>query len=38
LRKGDVFTLDANPKLGDSARVYLPHPEILGSVEPGHRV
>jgi pyruvate kinase len=38
LRKGDVFTLDANAKLGDSTRVYLPHPEILGSVEPGHRV
>ncbi len=38
LRKGDVFTLDANAKLGDATRVYLPHPEILGSVEPGHRV
>jgi pyruvate kinase len=38
LRKGDVFTLDANAKLGDSTRVYLPHPEILGSVQPGHRV
>ena len=38
LRKGDVFTLDANAKLGDATRVYLPHPEILGSVQPGHRV
>ena len=38
MRKGDVFTLDANAKLGDATRVYLPHPEILGSVQPGHRV
>ena len=38
LRKGDVFTLDANAKLGDASRVQLPHPEILGSVAPGHRV
>ena len=38
LRKGDVFTLDSDAKLGDATRVYLPHPEILGSVQPGHRV
>ena len=38
LRKGDVFTLDATAKPGDANRVYLPHPEILGSVQPGHRV
>ncbi len=38
LRKGDVFTLDADPAPGDATRVNLPHPEILGSVQPGHRV
>ena len=38
LRKGDAFTLDADPTLGDQTRVYLPHPEILGSLQPGHRV
>jgi len=38
LRKGDAFVLDADPKLGDGTRVHLPHPEILGSVQPGHRV
>ena len=38
LRKGDVFTLDADPTPGDATRVNLPHPEILGSVQPGHRV
>ena len=38
VRRGDVFVLDADPKPGDSTRVYLPHPEILDSVQPGHRV
>ncbi len=38
LRKGDIFTLDDNPKPGDHARVQLPHPEILESLRPGHRV
>ena len=38
LRKGDAFILDDDPKPGDATRVFLPHPEILGSVELGHRV
>ncbi|MBV8473836.1 MAG: pyruvate kinase, partial [Hyphomicrobiales bacterium] len=38
LRKGDAFTLDSNKNPGDQTRVYLPHPEILDSVQPGHRV
>jgi pyruvate kinase len=38
LRKGDSFTLDSDPALGGPTRVFLPHPEILASVEPGHRV
>jgi pyruvate kinase len=38
LHKGDVFTLDSDPAPGTAARVFLPHPEILGSVQPGHRV
>ena len=38
LRKGDAFTLDSDRKPGDQARVYLPHPEILGSLQIGHRV
>lgn len=35
---GQTFTLDDNEALGDNARVYLPHPEILQSVKPGHRL
>ncbi len=35
---GQTFTLDDNPELGDASRVYLPHPEILSSVQPGHRL
>lgn len=38
LKPGDTFTLDDNPEPGDVSRVFLPHPEILGSVEPGHRL
>lgn len=38
LTVGQKFTLDDNPKPGDSARVHLPHPEILTSVKPGHRL
>lgn len=38
LRLGQTFTLDDDPKPGDSTRVHLPHPEILRSVEPGHRL
>jgi pyruvate kinase len=35
---GQTFTLDDNPALGDDKRVHLPHPEILQSVEAGHRL
>jgi pyruvate kinase len=38
LRKGDAFTLDSDPTPGTQTRVFLPHPEILGSLEPGHRI
>jgi pyruvate kinase len=38
LRNGDAFALDANPAPGGQTRVYLPHPEILSSLAPGHRV
>lgn len=37
LEVGQEFVLDDNPEPGDSTRVYLPHPEILASVQPGHR-
>src|ERR1700722_2664659 len=38
LRKGEAFTLDSDPTPGDQNRVCLPHPEILRSLEPGHRL
>ncbi|MFZ0206207.1 MAG: pyruvate kinase, partial [Roseiarcus sp.] len=38
LRRNDTFTLDSDPTPGDSTRVDLPHPEILASLQPGHRV
>jgi pyruvate kinase len=38
LRKGEPFTLDSDPTPGDQGRVCLPHPEILQSLEPGHRL
>jgi pyruvate kinase len=38
LSVGQTFTLDDNPEPGTSTRVYLPHPEILSSVEAGHRL
>jgi pyruvate kinase len=38
LSVGDTFTLDNDPTPGDSRRVYLPHPEILESVQAGHRL
>lgn len=38
LEPGQTFTLDDNPKPGNDKRVHLPHPEILKSVEPGHRL
>ncbi|MEN3931172.1 pyruvate kinase [Microvirga sp. W0021] len=36
LKPGQTFVLDGNDAPGDETRVYLPHPEILSSVEPGH--
>ncbi len=38
LHKGDVFVLDGDPAPGDAGRVQLPHPEILSSLAPGHRI
>lgn len=38
LEAGQRFVLDANPAPGDATRVYLPHPEILAALEPGHAV
>lgn len=38
LALGQTFTLDDNPAPGDAARVHLPHPEILSSVQAGHRL
>ncbi|RCS23668.1 pyruvate kinase [Phyllobacterium salinisoli] len=35
---GQNFTLDDQDVPGDNTRVFLPHPEILQSVEPGHRL
>ncbi len=38
LKEGQSFTLDDDPTPGNATRVHLPHPEILQSVEPGHRL
>ncbi|MBN9079485.1 MAG: pyruvate kinase [Rhizobiales bacterium 65-79] len=38
LKPGQTFTLDDNPEPGDATRVFLPHPEILQSVQPGDRL
>jgi pyruvate kinase len=38
LQVGQSFTLDDDSELGTASRVHLPHPEILQSVEPGHRL
>ena len=38
LENGQTFVLDSDKTPGDATRVYLPHPEILGSVGPGHTV
>ncbi|WP_312621592.1 pyruvate kinase, partial [Agrobacterium pusense] len=35
---GQTFTLDNNDAPGDNTRVFLPHPEILEAVKPGHRL
>src|ERR1700754_968760 len=36
LNNGAMFTLDSDPAPGDKTRVYLPHPEILKALRPGH--
>jgi pyruvate kinase len=38
LQRGEAFILDGDPAPGGQARVYLPHPEILGSLAKGHRI
>ena len=38
LTPGQTFTLDDDPTPGDATRVHLPHPEILHSVQAGHRL
>ncbi|MFD1745197.1 pyruvate kinase [Rhizobium helianthi] len=38
LAPGQTFTLDNNEAPGDENRVFLPHPEILEAVKPGHRL
>ncbi len=38
LAPGARFTLDDDPAPGTSERVNMPHPEILASVQPGHRL
>ncbi|MXP26999.1 pyruvate kinase [Altererythrobacter indicus] len=35
---GARFTLDRNPEPGDATRVQLPHPELFGLLEKGHRL
>ena len=36
VKQGDTVVLDSNPAIGGADRIYLPHPEILAAVEPGH--
>lgn len=36
LVEGSTFTLDQDKTQGTDKRIYLPHPEIFQSVEPGH--
>lgn len=36
LEEGGIFRFDRNEEPGSAQRVYLPHPEIFESVEPGH--
>ncbi|AXS41856.1 pyruvate kinase [Breoghania sp. L-A4] len=38
LEIGATFTLDSDDTPGTAERVYLPHPEILAALEPGHRL
>ncbi|MDO9411356.1 MAG: pyruvate kinase [Pseudolabrys sp.] len=36
VKTGDIVVLDSNPEIGGTDRIYLPHPEILAAVQPGH--
>src|SRR4029078_11397812 len=36
VKSGDRFVLDADAAPGDTARAYLPHPEIFATIKPGH--
>lgn len=38
IENGARFVLDGDPTPGDVHRCYLPHPEILSALEPGHSV
>src|SRR5690606_34566106 len=38
LKAGQSFVLDSDPAPGNAERVCLPHPEVLASVKPGHRL
>jgi pyruvate kinase len=38
LVKGEKFDFDSNPADGDQRRVWLPHPEVLRALKPGHMV
>src|SRR3954471_4930159 len=38
LKEGTRFVLDSNESAGAAKRVFLPHPEILSSLEEGHSV
>ncbi|QBR70713.1 pyruvate kinase [Beijerinckiaceae bacterium] len=35
---GDIFTFDSKSEPGDQNRVWLPHPEILRALQPGHTI
>ncbi len=38
LEKGGTFVLDSDPAPGNGERVHVPHPEVLASLERGHRL
>jgi pyruvate kinase len=38
LTQGAKFMLDSDPAAGNADRVYLPHPEILSALAPGHSI
>jgi len=38
IKNGATFALDSEPTPGTAQRVYLPHPEILAALKPGHKL